>query len=347
MARQQHVADEALRDDIDLPPGLATGIGSLPHLDPDDAVELVLRHHPRLPWMPTLPARSERESMLGQAADGVAGVTVLDDGSLSVRHDALDPEAPLADPGFSSDAFGGLRALLSALDGCDGLLKVQLTGPVTFGIALTFAGVPQDLAFRVAGGAVRARIQALLALLEARLPAARPLVALDEPGLHGLHEDGYPLGVETALDLVSGALAQMDHRAVAGVHCCGIADWSLVLATGPQVLFAPVGVGLVSSAGSVAAFLDRGGWIAWGAVPTHAPIGEAPDLLWRRLGAEWCQLVQAGCDPIRLRTQAIMTPACGLATHGPTQAEQVLALTNELARRAAQQAVGVQLSPGA
>ncbi len=347
MSAARRVDDRTVGEAVPLPVGLATGVGSLPHLDPDDAVELVLRHHPRLPFAPSLPARSARESMLGQAADGVVGIGVLDDGSLEVDAGLLDPEAPLADPGFTSDAWGGLRAFISALSERDGPIKLQLTGPVTFGIALTMAGVSAELAFRVAGAAVRSRAQALLELLSARLPEAEPIVVIDEPGLIGLHDPAYPVTPGVAVDLVSGTLAALEVGAITGIHCCGRADWGLVIATGTQLLSAPLGVGLEDAGGTLAGFLERGGWVAWGAVPTGGPVGESPDLLWRRLSGAWCDLVGEGCDPVRLRTQAIITPTCGLATHGPTQAEQVLELSAELARRTGQQAVGVRLSVGA
>ncbi|MEI7623923.1 MAG: hypothetical protein WCJ88_10245, partial [Actinomycetes bacterium] len=77
-----------------LPSGLSTGIGYLPHCDPGDAVEFVLRHSPRLPSAPSLPARSRREGMIAQSASGLAGVTIGDDGSIDVDLSAIDPEAP-------------------------------------------------------------------------------------------------------------------------------------------------------------------------------------------------------------------------------------------------------------
>jgi len=48
-----------------------------------------------------------------------------------------------------------------------------------------------------------------------------------------------------------------------------------------------------------------------------------------------------------LRTQAMVTPACGLYRHGVPQAEQVLTFTNRLAERLHDQAIGVRLSVGA
>ena len=77
-------------------------------------------------------------------------------------------------------------------------------------------------------------------------------------------------------------------------------------------------------------------------------MGTTVDRLWRQLSDTWCELVNAGgCDPVRLRTQAMITPACGLWRHGVPQAEQVLAFTARLAERLHDQAVGVRLSVGA
>ncbi len=49
-----------------LVPGVATGIGSLPHDDPTTAAELVLRCLPELPAVPQLPGRDPREGMIAQ-----------------------------------------------------------------------------------------------------------------------------------------------------------------------------------------------------------------------------------------------------------------------------------------
>ena len=71
------------------------------------------------------------------------------------------------------------------------------------------------------------------------------------------------------------------------------------------------------------------------------------DRHWRALAAVWCELVRVGCDPVRLRTQAIITPECGLAPHTTEQAEQILALTQDLADRVLDQAVAHEFSLGA
>lgn len=51
--------------------GLATGIGSLPHTDAEEAVDLVLKYCPQVPFWPQLPRRDAREGMIAQFSEGL------------------------------------------------------------------------------------------------------------------------------------------------------------------------------------------------------------------------------------------------------------------------------------
>lgn len=324
--------------------GLATSIGSLPHIDPSEAVDFVLRHQQRLPAAPSLPGRSRREGMVAQAAHGVAGIEVTDDGSLVIDDAALDPEAPLWDPGFASDGFVGLRAFLTAVSERRGPIKVSVTGPVTLGVALHAAGVDATLAFRVATSATRQRARALVEYAGARVPEAQLVCFVDEPVLGSAMLADFPIGPVDAVDATSSVLAVVEEGAISGLHCCATdADWRLIVQAGPHILSLPTDGGIERAGGSLSSFLDAGGWVAWGAVPTDRPIGTTVERMWRHLVLLWAALENdGGCDPARLRTQAMITPACGLARHGVTQAEQVLWFTNRLAERLVDQAMAAR-----
>lgn len=337
------MADERL---VALPVGLSTGIGSLPHCDPTEAVEFVLRHNARLPSAPSLPARSRREGMIARAASGIAGIGVGDDGSLTIDDRAIDPEADV-DPDFSGDAFVGLRAFLNVVSDRVGPIKVSMTGPVTLAVALHAAGIRAELAAKVAGEAVRQQARALVSYVQRRVPQAQIVIFIDEPGLGSLMEPGFPIAPDDAIDLVSGALAAVESVAITGLHCCTRADWRLALQAGPNILSMPVDAGIETAGGTVADFLERGGWLAWGAVPTDGPLGSTITRLWRQLSETWSALAESGCDPALLRVQAMITPTCGLSHHGVTQAERVMDFTSRLAGRLYDQAVGVRLSVGA
>lgn len=322
--------------------GTPTGVGSLPFSEPSRAVSTVLELFPELPAAPQLPRRSPREGMLAQAAAGMAGVHIAADGSLYTDTRAIAPVDPRV--ALQGDAWVTLRAFVDAVAGRTGPVKLQLTGPITLGLALAACGVPSPLAFTVAGAQVRAQATALASLIDRRLLGGA-LVVLDEPGLSALTSPAYPLPLDATIDLLSGVLAVLSRSAVSGVHCCGDTDWQLVLQAGPELVSFPVDH--TPDAGILAAYLERGGLVAWGAVPTDRPIGAGPEQHWRNLAELWCELSAAGCDPGLLRSQALITPACGLAHHGPEQVGHVASLIREIGSRVHDQAIGARLSAGA
>jgi hypothetical protein len=302
--------------------------------------------HPCLPAVPQLPALTPREGLVAQWAGALPEVEVGRHGELTIdRNRAGEPVAPT----FGADTHAGLHAFLETVEADAGgtpRIKMQLVGPLTLGVALCDAGMPTAVAFRRAGEAVRAWVRAIETLLTVRLPHAQVLLFLDEPALVRWRRETAPLEREQAVDVLSGALAAASVTTT-GVHVCGDGDLRLAFEAGPQVLGVPVTEDLIVDADVISRHCDADGWVAWGAVPTDGPVGESTDALWRRLVAVWCELTRRGCDPIRLRTRGIITPACGLATHGPTQAERALRLAAEMAGRVGDQSVAARLTVGA
>ena len=331
-----------------LPLGAPTSVGSLPHTDRSAAIAFVLERTSELPAAPTLPRLDPLEMMIPQALWGIPGVEVHDDGSFSIPDPSqLDPTADLGDRTLSGRPFTTWRQFLDAVAGRTEPIKLQLTGPITAGLALVDAGAPADIAFAVASGAVATRARDLVALAEARAPGVPRVVVFDEPGLVGGLRSELPLPGDQVVDVLSGALAAIEDGALTGVHVCGAADWRLIMQAGPGLLSMPLGADVTGSAGALGAYLERGGWVAWGAVPTDGPLGEQNSRFWRQLSAQWCELVQNGCDPVLLRRQALVTPVCGLAMHDEVQADHVFTLTRELAEKIHDQVMGIRLSVGA
>jgi len=328
--------------------GLATGIGSLPHREACTAAAVVLRCLPDLPAAPQLPARSPREGMLAQWALGIPGVEVRDDGTIDLAPgDHVVDDAPI-DTTFDPVAHDGLLTFLdqaAARARPPSRVKVQVTGPLTLGLALLDAGLDAERAFRASSRAARAWAVAVEGLVADRLPDARLLLFFDEPGLVRWQRGDAPLDHESATDLLSGALAAPS--CVTGVHACGDADLRVAFDAGPRVLGVAATPRLLEHAAALGRFLEGDGWVAWGAVPTDGPVGEDAGPLWRALVELWCELTRRGCDPVRLRGQALVTPACGLGGHGPSQAERAMLLAREIGGRVHEQAAATRLSVGA
>jgi len=329
-----------------LPSGAATAIGSLPHTDPRAAAAFVLEHLPHLPAVPSLPRRHPAETLLGQVTSGVRGMSLDDDGRLVLDIARVDPMAAVV-PDLEHPAFGGLRAFCDVAQGHTGLVKWQMVGPVTLGGVLMRRGLPMRLAYDMAVRTVRLHLRAIYRYVDAHLPGCGQVVFLDEPSLAHLQDPSFPMPADAALDVVSGALAAVEPISPGGIHCCHIdADPATLLAAGPTILSVPAQPGLVRAAGYLARFLDNGGWIAWGVVPSDGPVASA-DHYWRELSALWCDLVRGGCDAGALRRQAFITPHCGLAAHDEESASRVLAVVAEIAGKVAGQAVATLLSLGA
>jgi len=333
---------------LELPSGAATGIGSLPHLDSLAAARFSLEQFPSLPAIPSLPRRSPAEGLVAQAVVGIGGVTVGHYGSLAVDVRRIDPLEPVVTR-LDDDAFGAFRAFVELATGTDVRrpVKWQFVGPLTLGLALARAGVPTNIAFDVAVRAVRAHLAALHRYVAEALPASQQVVVIKEPCLPEMMDPSFPVPPDAAIDLLSGALATVERHAVVGVHCSQAnVDWVSVIAAGPGLLALRVSPDLRQIAGYLMRFLEGGGWIAWGAVSTDGPLPSTAERPWRELSSLWGDLVGAGCDPLLLRRQALITPSGGLGQHSVPVVARVLRIVRELADRVHGQAAATQLTVG-
>ena len=286
---------------------MATGIGSLPHRDAVEAAECVLRCLPELPCAPQLPQRSRAEAMLAQWT---------------------------GEPEFASDAHAGLLAFLDAAAArptLPAIVKAQLVGPLTLGVAFLDEGSDVDHAFERAVETCCAWATALTQLVADRLPSSGLVLFFDEPGLVLWRDDGAPVSRVRAAELLSAVLAAAS--VTTGIHVCGHGDVRVALDADPAIVHFDVGALDMSDAGAIAHYLETDRWIAWGAVPTDVPIAEHSEPLWARLVQVWSALARGGCDPVRLRSRALLAPACGLAGHGVDDAERAMRLARELGDR--------------
>lgn len=325
--------------------GMSMGVGSLPHLSLVDAITLSVSSTD-IVTIPTLPKRSPAESMIAQALIGIEGITVGQYGSIAVDVARINTHSAVRID-LDHDAFGGFRSFLRCAEEFVGPVKWQMVGPITLGLTLMRAGVPASTAFDVAVRTVRAHAQNLLEAVAAALPSNEQIVVLDEPEFGAVRQPGFPLAPDVAIDLLSGALAVIEPVAISGVHSCGDADFASLMAAGPALLSIPAGLSLLESAGYIQCFLERGGWIAWGAVPTDGPVPMSAERPWKKLCELWCQLVQRGCSPALLRQQSLITPACGLGMHSAAVAERVLRINGELSARVRDQAAATRFAFGA
>lgn len=81
----------------------------------------------------------------------------------------------------------------------------------------------------------------------------------------------------------------------------------------------------------IKAFLDRGGYLAWGIVPTSPKINTTSlnDLV-KKLEEGIQFLVEKGISRSLIHDRSIITPSCGTGTLTMAEAERVMTLTHDI-----------------
>jgi methionine synthase II (cobalamin-independent) len=324
------------------PPGTATGIGSLPGTDPDEAARLVVGELPRLPHLPELPDRGPEAGLTGR------GLVLLTELYADIQPSGwrLVPR-PGLDHRRARDLLArDLDAMEAAFEGHVGPVKTQVAGPWTLAAtteltlgdkALSDRGACRDIAEALADG-----LAGHVAELRRRVPGATTvLVQLDEPGLPAVQLGRVPtasgfgvLRVPEAAELTE-RLAVIQAAVIAadgspGLHCCARrAPVGLARAAGARWL--SVDLTVDQEEDEVGEALEAGLGLVAGLVPATGELSDPARMvapvkdLWRRLGL----------DPEGLRAVAV-SPTCGLAETTPDRARAVLSRTRQVAEELAQ-----------
>ncbi len=343
-----------------LPRFMATGIGSLPHRDPAAAVAAVLERLPEMPYWPQLPNLGPQEDMNLQYAPALRPLVTpaLADRSIQAfaglsREEALAGfferlmGGELESFGLAPDTAAGLFSFLEQVGAAPGeafpWVKGHVTGPLTFaasvmgpdGKALLYDDEVADALARGLGVAAAAQVEQLKPL------GRKVMIFLDEPFLSGYGSAFTPLNREKVVELLGAALEELRSRAeaVVGIHCCGNTDWGILVEAGADVInldSAGYGEHLLLYPEKVRELLERGGAVAWGAVPTSEFTGqETVAGLWQDLRGLLEGLEAKGVPRELLASQGLVTPACGMGSLDEERARTILDLTagvSELAR---------------
>jgi hypothetical protein len=332
-----------------------TVVGSFPHSDPQSLVNRILECLPEIPAWPQMSARDWRESMYVQYSENLPGA-VLDSQQQRLYfhaddsfHEQLESfyEALIAEDvdyfDISRDFALGFHIFLETIASRSfrppDWIKGQVTGPFSFAMTVTdenkrsLAYNPELYEVAVQGMAMKARYVARKLLRAAK----GALVVLDEPYLCSFGSAFVNVARENVIAAIeTGVSAIHKEGALAGLHCCGNTDWSLVLSTGVDVINFDAFEffqGLSLYPAELASFLERGGTLSWGIVPASgAEESLSAAVLLETLEQRVGQLAAKGIDRKTLYRQALLTPSCGLGTQDVGKADHVLDVLAELSQ---------------
>jgi methionine synthase II (cobalamin-independent) len=335
---------------------IATGIGSLPITDPDKAAALSLQYLPEAPLWPQLPQRDFREQMDGQYSESLPGLK-LDAAKKRFYFDTstdLTPELETffgryleKDYGFfkiTAEYAAAFPAFIVALRKSPPaqmrFVKGHITGPLTAGISFKDETgkdiVHNELLFDavVKGLAMKAAWQ-IKVLGQFKKPV---IIFIDEPAMESLGSAFSAVSSEVVAEKLNEIIDTIHELGgLAGIHCCGNADWPMIFNTKVDIVnFDAFGYmeKVMLYPEDIRKFLARGGALAWGVVPTGAYTGaETADLLIGKLEAGIKRLEQQGIKRETILRQSLITPSCGMGSLTAEQAEGILKLLREVSDR--------------
>jgi methionine synthase II (cobalamin-independent) len=307
--------------------GTVTGIGSLPFTSASQGIAAVAEHCPEVPFWPQLPRVSDDEGIIGQALGVLAGL--LEPRSAGYGYDVkpgrIDAviEALHNSPGcLTSVNAAGFAAFEEAMNagvfGSALAVKGQIEGPVTLAAHLFY----RDHAFLADRSLFAAvafhiaqigcwQIQRLKAFgLPVLLFVDEPALCLDDAVRSGISQDRRISALSAIFDDVRA------RGAFAGLHCCAADPFARMGAARPDSLSFDAHQLLESffAERPVLDFVESGGWVAYGLIPTSADLSAvSPTSVFSR----WLMAATMAGDAQAIAGRAMITSTCGLGLLDP------------------------------
>ena len=326
---------------------LTTAMAVMPHTDVDRAMETALSLD--VPFWPQLPNYSYYEDMYVQAAEHFPGI-LLDVEKRTLRFslekfigEIEDTLARFDDPSYFdvSETYSAVYHRFLALDLSDRpAIRGQLEGPISFGFnildendrPILFDDTVRPFMFEFMARRINVQLERLLAV------NGNAFMFVDEPGLQFLFSALSGYGDMKAKGDMDEFFAMIDRPR--GVHLCGNPDWDFLLGLDLDVLSMDLYTNreiFASYGPSIRRFLDRGGLIVWGIVPTGFEAFEKEGIpsLTAQLESVWEILGKKGIDRDFMLSRSMLSPAtcCLVNPDKEKTVERAFDVVKEMSRR--------------
>jgi len=326
---------------------LTTAMAVMPHRNVDRALEMALSLD--VPFWPQLPLYSYHEDMYVQASEHFPGI-VLDVEKKTLRfsmekftNELEEAMAHFEEPEYFdiSETYSEVYHRFLKLDLADRpAIRGQLEGPISFGFNI----VDQDNRPILFDDTIRPFIIEFLArriniqLSKLKKINQNAFMFIDEPGLQFVFSAMSGYGDVAARKDMEIFFSLIERPR--GVHLCGNPDWDFLLGLDLDILSLDVysnGEVFASYASSIKKFLDRGGIIVWGIVPTNIEPFEKENInsLENRLIEMWTFLGKKGIDRDFLMSRSMLSPAtcCLVNPDIEKTVEKAFAIVKELSTK--------------
>ncbi len=345
------------------PKFLSTAIGSMPFADPEYAVDISFSTLD-VPVWPQLSYFGLNEQMEIQYSEGMPRI-IIDREKDRMYFDtsgdyseelaefyeiylaAMDPDDGTGDcsqlsisPDYSKGIYAFEKKLLANGEKLP-FVKVQTTGPCSFALtivdenkrAIYYNEEFRDIVVKAMAMKCRWQIQKFQPFAE------KVICFIDEPILSAFGSSTYlTVTREEVVGLLSEVIdAVHADNALAGIHCCGNTEWSILIDAGVDIVNFDAfeyGETIAMYPDAVKKHLKKGGMLAWGIIPTSTAIrDQTVETLEAKFEGVMDNLAAQGIDIQLIREQAIITPSCGTGSMEPDDADKVFEMVAALTRR--------------
>jgi hypothetical protein len=326
---------------------LTTAMAVMPHTDINRALEMALSLD--VPFWPQLPRYSYYEDMYVQASEHFPGI-ILDVEKRTLRfsmekfiNELDETMAHFDEPEYFdiSENYSEVYHSFLKIDLADRpAIRGQLEGPISFG----FNVIDQDNRPILFDETIRPFIIEFLArrinvqLSKLKKINQNAFMFIDEPGLQFVFSAMSGYGDVAARKDMEFFFSLIERPR--GIHLCGNPDWDFLLGLDLDILSLDVysnGEVFTAYASSIKKFLDRGGTLVWGIIPTNRELFEKEtiDTLEARLLEMWSFLKKKGIDLDFLISRSMLSPAtcCLVNPDIEKTVEKAFIMVNELSTR--------------
>jgi hypothetical protein len=337
---------------------MATAIGSFPHQDPATVCDLILKSIPEMPIWPQLPNANFREGMEIQFSEGLPRVVFNEEKKRMYFDTSGDPTSEFEEfydnymaenldhfkisPEFSRGIYEMEKRLKERSSSFPQFkyFKSQVTGPITMGLGRTDENkrsIYYNEMFRDAIVKVT-EMKARWLLGRFRFLGCDQICFIDEPILSAFGSSTYvsiqrPDVVKYLNDVIE---AIHKENALTGIHCCGNTEWTILVDAGVDIIsFDAYEYGETISyyPEKIKSFLENGGILAWGIIPTSEKIiEETPASLVKKLESLIDNLAHKGIDKDLIWQQCLITPSCGTGSRPVEHSEKTFSGLSEVAQ---------------
>jgi len=323
----------------------ATGIGSLPFVTHQEACQFVKEvFKDDIVFWPQLVKSSFLENMYAQFSEGLPGVKIDKDKKkiyVDTQAEDYQQQLELSLEHYLNNDLDYFAITKNYAQGFHTILednsitqkeyfKGQITGPISFGLTLKEVNdrsiIYNPELYQVLVKVLSMKVRWQIQKIKSKNSKLKVIIFIDEPYLVSVGSSFVSLKKEDIIKDLDEIIDTVHQEgALAGVHCCGNTDWSILLKTKIDVLnFDAFNYldNLLIFQEELNLFLNNGGILAWGIVPTSQQANED------KIENNLLETIQDIAKKKKLFDNPVLiTPSCGTGTVPVELAKKIHILT--------------------